>query len=125
MSDLHALLQAHVAAATRPPFDGVVRRVQRRRRRQVVLGTLGVVLVVAGSAFAVDRGSPKRTDNVPTTSTAPPTLVVDGIALKRDKLLSFDTALATARTDHSLVLLAGTRPVHPDGCHPWSSEAAA
>ncbi|MDX6216413.1 MAG: hypothetical protein QOG99_1997 [Frankiales bacterium] len=58
MTDWSSLLQRHVAAASPRPFEDVVRRVRRRRQRQVVGAALGVLVVVAGTALAVGRPTP-------------------------------------------------------------------
>jgi hypothetical protein len=121
MTDWSSLLQRHVAAASPRPFDDVLRRVRHRRRRQALAATLGMVLVVAGTALAVNRSVAGPVEQFPANATAPPTITVGGAHLRRDKAVPFTSVLTTQRADHSLVVFAGTRPGNgADSCHPWS-----
>jgi hypothetical protein len=119
VTDLSELLQEHVAAATPATFDAVLRRVRRRRRRQVTGAAVAVVLVVAGAALAAGhQASPATT--APLATTVPATMTVKGIPLELDKRLPFGSVLVASRQARALLVPAGTRPVRPDGCHPWS-----
>ncbi|MCW2671104.1 MAG: hypothetical protein JWO27_3001 [Frankiales bacterium] len=124
MTELRDLVRQHVSEALPAgprDFAGVVRRVQRRRRRQVVGTTLAVVLVIAGTAVAVERPSHPPVQDVPATATAPPVVTVNGVALRRDKPVGFGSVLVVQRTDRIVDVRTGTRePGGPTECQPWT-----
>ncbi len=121
MTQWSALLDQHTAAAPPRSFDGVLRRVRRRRQRQVVGAALGVLLVVGGAALAVGQPGHTTTKRVPSTTEPPLTLVVQGVTLTRDKLTEVYEVSAHSRDDHLLTIVAGYRsPYGPSHCDPWT-----
>ncbi|MCU1599541.1 MAG: hypothetical protein JWO22_250 [Frankiales bacterium] len=122
MNQWTALLERHAAAAGPRSFEGVLRRVRRRRQRQVLGAAVGVLLVVGGAALAAARPTSTARPQ-PGATSAPDTIVVNGKTLHRDKLTPILSVSAPSRDDHLLVLVAGYRDPYPSGptyCDPWT-----